>query len=74
MAVRGSVVQCSEVTDTAGTDSSHTGCQMPLVRWYQMTCGCSRQSCLPRGCAMSLRVVLGAHDDGALGGPRPAHR
>ena len=31
----------------------HTGCQMPVVRWYQMSCGAGRQSCLPRGWAGS---------------------
>ncbi len=36
-----------------GTASSHTGCQMPVVRWYQITCGSLRQSCLPRGCSRS---------------------
>ena len=49
-----------------GTDSSHTGCQMPVVRWYQMACGFSRQSCLPRGWLRVERVVFGAHDDDAL--------
>ena len=29
--------------------SSHTVCQMPVVRGYQIECGSSCQSCLPRG-------------------------
>ena len=33
----------------AGTRSSQTVCQMPVVRGYQMECGWSCQSCLPRG-------------------------
>jgi hypothetical protein len=33
--------------------SSHTVCQMPLVRGYQMACGSSSQSCFPRGFARS---------------------
>ena len=36
-----------------GTRSSHTVCQMPVVRGYQMECGSSCQSCLPRGFARS---------------------
>src|SRR5437667_2361411 len=32
-----------------GTTSSQTVCQMPVVRGYQMECGSSCQSCLPRG-------------------------
>ena len=35
----------------AGTTSIQTGCQMPVVRWYQMSCGSGRQSCFPRGWA-----------------------
>lgn len=45
--------QASASTCQAGTASSHTGCQMPEVRWYQTECGCSSQSCLPRGCSRS---------------------
>ena len=37
----------------AGTVSSQTGCQMPVVRGYQMECGLSCQSCFPRGLARS---------------------
>jgi hypothetical protein len=37
----------------AGTFSSHTGCQMPVVRGYQIAWGWSCQSCLPRGFARS---------------------
>jgi len=42
-------VQAISVTAVSGTASSHTLCQMPVVRAYQMTCGCERHSCLPRG-------------------------
>ena len=35
------------------TGSSHTVCQMPVVRGYQIECGSSSQSCLPRGLARS---------------------
>jgi hypothetical protein len=36
-----------------GTFSSQTVCQMPVVRGYQIECGSSFQSCLPRGLARS---------------------
>jgi hypothetical protein len=41
-------------TREAGTGSNHTGCQIPVVRSYQMMWGRGRQSCLPRGCVMSV--------------------
>ena len=37
----------------AGTTSIHTVCQIPVVRGYQMECGSSFQSCLPRGFSRS---------------------
>ena len=37
----------------AGTYSSQTVCQIPVVRGYQIECGWSCQSCLPRGLARS---------------------
>ena len=37
----------------AGTTSTQTVCQMPVHRGYQMLCGFSCQSCLPRGLARS---------------------
>ena len=41
--------QCTDWIEASGTASSQTGCQMPVVRWYQMECGSACQSCLPRG-------------------------
>ena len=32
----------------------HTGCQMPVVRWYQMRRGLGSQNCLPRGWVRSV--------------------
>ena len=46
-------VQRRLATCVAGTTSSQTVCQMPVVRGYQMECGSSCQSCLPRGLATS---------------------
>lgn len=39
----------SRVIWSAGTASSQTVRQMPVVRLYQIACGSSFQSCLPRG-------------------------
>ena len=47
-------VQASSATCSAGTRSSQTGCQIPVVRWYQITCGSGCQSCLPRGWVTSV--------------------
>jgi hypothetical protein len=37
----------------SSTCSTQTVCQMPVVRGYQIECGSSSQSCLPRGLARS---------------------
>ncbi len=53
-------------SSVAGTSSSQTVCQIPVVRGYQIECGSSCQSCLPRGLARSRGIVLGADHDLAL--------
>ena len=38
----------------SGTGSSHTGCQIPLVRVYQIPRDFSSQNCFPRGMLVSV--------------------
>jgi len=45
--------QVSSAIECWPTRSSHTLCQIPLVRGYQIECGSRSQSCLPRGFARS---------------------
>jgi hypothetical protein len=55
-------VQRMEPIRVCGTGSSHTLRQIPHVRGYQIECGDSCQSCLPRGWARSFGSSI-AHDD-----------
>ncbi len=50
------LVQCRAPMRVALTVSSHTSCQMPVVRGYQIECGSSFQSCLPRGFSRSSEL------------------
>ena len=53
----------------AGTDSSHTGCQMPVVRSYQMTCGWSQPILFAARLTEVVGVILDTHNDLEI--PRP---